>query len=553
MATDLIGKAKRLLSTERGTIYKDPGVGLRAALVYPNRYRVGMANLGFQAVYRLLNQHPRISCERGFLPDPGDEEEFERTSTPLFSLETQTPLSRFDVLAFSVPFEMDYPNVVRILDLARVPVGRDERKETGPLVIAGGSAVSFNPEPLAELVDAFVIGEAEEVVPRLARLLAEHRSERGTLRAEEEVLASLSSLDGVYCPARYEFTFGPGVVVSDIRPLFGAPRTVKRVAARDMDEHFASSVISSREAEFGEMVLAEVSRGCPRRCKFCVTAFCVYPVRNVSPEAFLRRVKETELPKERVGLVGTSLSDYQHLHQVGRELLKMGCRPSLSSLRPDAFDSELAEIVAQAGQETITFAPETASERLQRAIGKRLPRDSLPRALGLAQEKGIRRVKLYFMIGLPGEREEDLRLTAALLGDMRKGFPGLRLSASFSILVPKPFTPFEGVGMAPERELRERLRLLRSLLAGVRGLSFGMESPRQSRLQGMLSLGDRRLGEVLVTAAREGGGRSAWKKALSQAGLSQDGYLAPRPGGQLNPWAVLEMGGRAGNAVFRKP
>jgi len=545
----LIRKAKRLLAWEKGTMFKDPGVGVRVALVYPNRYRVGMANLGFQAVYRLLNEHPAISCERAFLPDKEDEEELVRTRSSLFSLETQTPLNRFDLLAFALPFEMDYPNVVRVLDLAGVPVRNEERRERGPLIIAGGSAISFNPEPLAEIVDAFVIGEAEEMIPKLAGILVEYGEHEGILRAEEGLVASLSQLEGVYCPSLCEFAFGPGASIAGMMPLQGGPERVRRAAVSDLDMHFASSVIATRAGEFGEMFLAEVSRGCPRRCRFCVTAYCVYPVRNVSPVAFLRRVKETRLPRERVGLVGTSLSDYPHLRQLGRELLAMGCRPSLSSLRPDTFDQELAEIVAEAGQDTLAFAPETGSKVLQQAIGKPLRPEALANALELAQGHGIPKVKLYFMVGLPGEGEEDLRLTAALLAEMRQGFPRLKTSATFSVFVPKPFTPFQGVGMPAEEDLKERIRLLRSLLGKIRGLSFGFESPRQSRLQGMLSLGDRRLGKVMVSAARAGGGRRAWQKALEEAGLSQDDYLAPRQEGQLNPWDVLEMLGSTGKRI----
>lgn len=541
MSIRLTKAAKHLLSLERGTIFKDPGAGVRMALIYPNRYRVGMANLGFQAVYRLFNLHPGISCERAFLPERGDEQELERTGTHLFSLETQTPLNRFDLLALALPFEMDYPNLVRILDLAGVPLLREERSESGPLILAGGSAVSFNPEPLADFVDAFVIGEGEEVVPRLAEALAGYRSRAALSSVRQELLASFASLEGVYCPSRYEFTFGPGATVAAIRPLSGAPKRVRRASVNDLDRHFASSVVSTRESEFGEMFLAEVSRGCPRRCKFCVTAFCVSPVRNVSARSYLRRVEEAQLPKERVGLVGTSLSDYPYLRDLAQELLRMGCRPSLSSLRPDALDEDLAEIVARAGQETLTFAPETASERLQTVIGKRLPADSLPRALEMAQRKGIPKIKLYFMIGLPGEQEEDLQLTAALLRDMRKGFPRLRLSAAFSILVPKPFTPFQCLGMSCEDELEDRIRLLRSLLRPIRGLALDFESPRQSRLQGMLSLGDRQLGKVIIAATRAGGSQGAWEKALEDSGLSQDDYLAPRSEGQLNPWDVLEV------------
>jgi radical SAM superfamily enzyme YgiQ (UPF0313 family) len=222
-------------------------------------------------------------------------------------------------------------------------------------------------------------------------------------------------------------------------------------------------------------------------------------------------------------------------------LLRVGCRPSLSSLRPEAFDRELAQIAAEAGQDTITFAPETASERLQRVIGKRIPADALPRALEMAQDKGIPKVKLYFMLGLPGEQEDDLRLTCSLLRDLRHSFPRLRLSAGFSILVPKPFTPLQGVGMPPESELQEKVSFLRSLLTGVRGLPLDVESPRQSRLQGMLSLGDRRLGAVMVAATHAGGGQRAWQNALQDAALSQDDYLAPRGQGQPNPWDVLEM------------
>lgn len=501
------------MSRERGTIAPKQS-GLRIALAFPNIYRLGMASLGFQLVYRMLNQLPDVSCERVFLPDPEEIAEHERTGTALFSIETQTPLAQFDAAAFSVSFEMDYINVLRMLRLANLPLRSDERSGSYPTVIAGGICPTFNPEPLADFVDAFVLGDAEPVLTDIARALE--------ISEQSEVLDRLAVTPGVYVPGR------------------GDLGKVERVVARDLSVFPSSSIISTPDAEFGEIELVEVARGCGRGCRFCVAGHVTRPPRP--------RKDVVVSDSRRFGLVGAAVFDYPHSAELCRRIIECGQQFSVSSLRLETVTPEIARLLAAGGQKTLTIAPEAATDRLRQVIGKPLadvadvsgfersgnPDTQVFAAVANAIDAGMRRVKLYFMIGLPTETDEDAVAIAEMALPLVATFPGVDFQVSVSCFVPKPWTPFQWHPMERETVLKRRLAIVRKALAGCRRVRFTSESPRLAFVQGLLARGDRELGRFLVAALANGGD---YRAALRETGIDADHYLyRQRTKEEVLPW-----------------
>jgi len=481
---------------------------LPIALVYPHTYYVGMSNLGFQAVYRLFNEEPDVVCERVFW-EPEEEE-------PL-SLESQRPLADFAVLAFSLSFELDYLRLAMMLRGAGIPVLAQERDEAHPLLIAGGAAVSANPEPLAPILDAFVIGEGEEAIPRLTEALRE-----GLGEGKEAVLEALAHIEGFYIPSRHR---GP----------------VRRQWVRDLDACPTASVIFTPDTEFGGMYLLEVSRGCGRGCRFCLAGHIYRPPRERSLARLLAQARgalETTFSKAKVGLVGAAVSDYSHIEELLRGLREMGARVSLSSLRADSLSPAMLESLVESGTRTLALAPEAGTERLRRIINKPISDEQVLRAAELASRYGLPQLKLYFMVGLPTETEEDVHALADLSLAVRKRFGG-RLIVNLAPFVPKAHTPFQWAAMASLKTLRERLRLAEGLLRR-QGVTVRAESPAWSRVQGVLARGDSRLG--LALARITGLSLAAWRKALRESGLEEEEFLRARPPGEPLPWFRVDCG-----------
>jgi radical SAM superfamily enzyme YgiQ (UPF0313 family) len=488
----------------RGAVRKDPGGRLSVALCYPNAERLGMANLGLHAVYRLLNEDPGARCERVFLPEGPEAPR---------SVESGTPLGDFDVIAFTLSFEEDFGHVLALLGRAGLPLRAADRDGSHPLVVAGGIATQINPEPVAPFLDAVLIGEGEVLVPPfLAFLGAAARASR------PELLRALARLPGAYVPGLYDVEYADtragGGWVTRFAPRDGAPERVTRRYVEDLSRVATSRVVDSPGAQFGDLWLTEVARGCLWGCRFCAAGFVQRPYREVDLEVLRAEARKGIERGLRVGLVGPDTSDYSGLDALTCFIGEQGGTFSPSSLRVDAITPALAGRMAAGGERSITLAPEAGTPRLRQVINKDFPDDRVVEAAAHALGQGMQHVKLYFMCGLPTETEEDvlgmarlaLRIRDEVMAPRAKvtGRMG-RITLSVNPFVPKPWTPFQWVPMADEGCLKAKRRVLERALR-PRGVDVDFFSPREAALQTLLSRGDRRCADLLELAHRETGG-----------------------------------------------
>ncbi|MEI7638001.1 MAG: radical SAM protein, partial [Syntrophus sp. (in: bacteria)] len=362
-------KCKEILSREDGYVKKLWGNSLNICLAYPNRYRTGMDSLGFQTVYSLLNQHPSVLCERVFLPDPGDEGFFAPGSLSLFSLESQRPLRDFDIIAFSISFENDYPNILKILDMARINLLSHERNESDPIIIGGGICVTMNPEPLADFFDLFLIGEAEEILPEfLSNLL---RTRKAKDAKKDNLLRLQKNVPGVYVPSLYNVSYRADGPIEKMVPIDASlPRNIKKQWARDIQTFSTETVISSPDTDFGTMFLTEVSRGCSRSCRFCAAGYLYRPSRFRKRENLEKSIRRGLETGGKIGLLGTAVSDHPELIDICRYILSRQGKIGAGSFRLDQLTSPLLELLKEGGIETLALAPEAGSQRLRDLIRK---------------------------------------------------------------------------------------------------------------------------------------------------------------------------------------
>ena len=538
---DLIDRLQELYKDEDSRVTINPHAEQKVAIVYPNTYFVGMSNLGLHIIYEEINLHPSSVCERIFLPEKQELDAYDKTKTPLMSVETQRPMHQFDVVAFDVTFEMDYFHIPLMLRHGRVPVTSEARTGFDPIVIAGGPCATFNPEPFADFIDAFIIGEGEGIVTAVLERIRQGR-EHGESR--EETIAGLARIDGVYVPVLYtpQYDDNKRFVGYDIAD--GAPQIIRR--------HFepltsgGETVIATNFTEFGAMYIIEVARGCGRHCRFCMAGYC-FRVPRVRPLDILKEgVDRAEKLGKKVGLMGAAISDYPEVDELVTYIRSKDMRYSCASLRADSLTQAVVDGLAESGQKTITIAPETGSERLRRVINKGISEENLRTAAQLSAKSGIQHMRLYIMIGLPTETDEDIDAIVGLAERTQAhmaevGCKG-RLTLSINPFIPKPFTPFQWMAMDHQKSVEKKLQYIKKSLQKNRRIEVLVESPKEAYIQGVLARGDRRLGKVLAACALDRGSKS-FKSEMKKAGLDMDDCnYRERKFEDYLPWSHLDMG-----------
>ncbi|MEK6599164.1 MAG: TIGR03960 family B12-binding radical SAM protein [Deltaproteobacteria bacterium] len=528
-------KAKELLSKEQGTVYKEWGGKVSVCLVYPNSYFLGMSNLGFQAIYHLLNSLDYVVCERVFLPDDKDIAEFERTDTPLFSLESQRPLAEFDIIAFSISFEEDYLNILKIFDLAKIPFLSSARKSAQPLIMAGGVAVSLNPEPIADFFDIFAIGEGEEFV---AEFIDTFKTAQLKAKTKDGLLEALVPVEGVYIPSFYKIVY-QGNFIKEFTPVKGSPAKVKSRKIKRLDAFPApSSHILTRETNFSNTYLIEVERGCGRGCRFCAAGFVYLPPRERELNGLKQGVLNGMGLTQKVGLVGAAVSEYSDLKALCGVVIDGNGELTLSSIRLDALNKETIKLLKQGGYKTITIAPEAGSKRLRDVINKSFSEKDIIEAIDIISASGIQKLKLYFMIGLSTETTEDIEAIIELVLKIKDALHGGLITVSINPFIPKPFTPFQWCAYEDVKSLKNKMGIIKDGLKNEKGIKINSLSPREGYIQAILSVGDRRIGKVLVDAHKKG-----WNNAIKSAAPGAEFYAERQKGfSEILPWDFIDNG-----------
>jgi radical SAM superfamily enzyme YgiQ (UPF0313 family) len=537
-------RARDLLSREVGYVQKPHGGRLRVALAFPNTYFVGMSSLGYQTVYRLFNDLDNVACERVFLPGRQELQEQLRSGAPLVTVESQTPVRDFDVLAFSVSFEWDYTNIVSMLRLAGMAPRADARTRHDPLVVIGGAVTFVNPEPLAPFADVVAAGEGELLVPSLVDAIRE-ASDRG------EVLRRLASARGFYIPSFYTVHYDADGRVAAFEPKPGtdAPPVVKKAAVKSTErlDPPATSIFTP-DTEFGSRFLIEVVRGCANLCRFCWAGYNYLPVRAFPADRILELAAAARRHSTRAGLVSIALCDHPEIERILAGLLAMGYSISPASLRMDDLTDPIVSLLRQSGERSITIAPEAGSDRLRRVINKTVTNAEILDRTDVIFRNGIENLKLYYMIGLPTETDDDLVAIRDLTLAMRnimvahgrdRGRLG-RIAGSVNPLIPKPGTAYQWLPMEDPAVTDRKGKRLRHLLAGVDNVYFTIKSERHSYYQALLSLADRRVAPAIEAAERNGGN---WRAAVAEAGVNADFFIfRDRSQDPVLPWDIIDGG-----------
>lgn len=558
-----VQKPARYTGGEYNAVVKDRrAVDVRYALCFPDTYEIGMSNLGVRILYGLMNEMDGVWCERVFAPWGDMEEEMRREGIPLYGLESGDSIADFDLIGFSLGYEMAYTNVLNMLDLAGLPLRSGERTELSPIVVAGGTC-AFNPEPLAPFVDLFVLGEGEDVSVEIIQLYRQAREEGW---GKEEFLTAAARIPGVYVPSLYEVSYHGDGTVAAVTPLEGAPARVTKRIVQDFDKSYfpVKTIVPSTEIVH-DRVMLEVFRGCIRGCRFCQAGYAYRPVRPRNPQRLVQQGIEAcrDSGYQEMTLSSLSTSDYRALEGLCDGLLEW-CEPnkvslSLPSLRADNFSLGLMERVQHVRKSGLTFAPEAGTQRLRDAINKNVTEEEILRSCRTAFSGGWSSVKLYFMLGLPTETDEDVIGIAELVykilqvwrenGSGKKR--GLSINLATAYFVPKPFTPFQWAAQITPEEYLRRVHLLQANLH-AKCVDYRYHESDLSRLEAVMARGDRRVGKALLEAHNLGCRLDGWDEyfdyekwleAFRRAGLDPDFYTTRGYGvDEILPWQTIDVG-----------
>ena len=529
--------AKTPHDTEIGTIRKSWRGRTRFALVYPNRYHVGMSNLGFQSVYRQLNDYDHIVCERAFLPEPSQKQ-----PAPLKTLESGKRLSDADVIAFSLSFENDYPHILSILEGIGLPARAEQRADRDPLLIAGGVASFLNPEPIAAFFDCFLIGEAEALLPRFLETFEPGHDRRTMLKRIAR------SVPGAYVPSFYNVDYKGDGTIAAFNPLEEVPPTVERVVLNELDRTATCSTILTPDTAFDRTYLIEVGRGCPHGCRFCSAGFIYRPPRFRSVDMLAENISQGLSHTDRIGLVGSAICDTPGIGELCDQFQSEEIRLSFSSLRADGLSPELLSTLKQSNVKTATLAPDAGSEHMRKVINKGLSEEMILAAADSLVANGIPNLKLYFMIGLPTETAEDVEAIVQLCKKIKHQFLKSsrsqkrigEITISLNCFVPKPFTPFQWVAMDEIGSLKKKIQKIKNELKKVPNIRIHADIPRWAYIQSLFSRGDRKVADILSLAHTQKGN---WAHTFKTVAVNPDFYVHRErdPGEQL-PWDFIETG-----------
>ena len=545
MSSDIISLYRSRLAREKGTVVKDRGGKLAVALAYPNTYRLGMSNLGYQYVYHLLNRRPDVVAERVFLPESQEMALYLQSGKPLLSLESQAPVHDFDVVAFSLSFENDYLHVLKILELAKIPLLAEKRSKSCPYVMAGGVTTFMNPEPLAPFMDFFLPGEAEAV---LDEFLDHFLSYGNVHRSRSDILRDLCrNMSSVYVPSFYHTEYHrDGTIRSFLPTRDHVPERIK--IARSTAEQIPASGITTPDTEFGGKVLIELGRGCTRSCRFCAAGYVYRPPRIPDETTTRLAIEEALQISRNLGLIAPAISDIPGIEDLASLILDNGGRFSVSSLRADSLTPRLLDHLHRAGQRTITIAPEAGSERLRRVINKHLTRSQIADAAKRLACTHAFAVRLYFLVGLPTETRQDIREILELVKTVKhhmiresapRGTIG-QIRLSVNCFVPKPFTPFQWVPLEQIASLKEKQKWLKKNLGREGGVRVNFDVPKWAYVQALLSMGDRRVSAMLLRAHEQNGN---WTQALRFSDVNPDFFVyRPRGTDEILPWDFVDHG-----------
>jgi radical SAM superfamily enzyme YgiQ (UPF0313 family) len=535
------------LGREIGTVRKDWGGKISVALVYPNVYNVAMSNLGFQSVYRQLNLREDTVAERVFLPEKKQESLFFKSSQGLLSTESLAPLRKFDLIAFSLSFEVDYLHILAILDMGRIPLLSHKRGSFLPLVVAGGVTTFLNPEPIAPFVDCFLLGEAETILDPFLVLFKDMKKNK--VDKDTALTTMAREAPSLYVPSLYEVTYGEDRKIRAVLPREkNVPEKIRVAHAALEANPVTTSAILSDKTSFSNKMLVELGRGCGRSCRFCAAGYVYRPPRVHEKKTLLACIDRITPSCDNIGLLSAAVSDTPGIEEIAQHIVRNKSRFSVSSLRVDSLTEALLKHLKKAGQKSVAIAPEAGSERLRKVINKHLTEETIIESVEMIARIQAFSVRLYFLVGLPTEGLGDVDAIITLVRTLRKRIINAskergrigHIRLSVNCFIPKPFTPFQWHPMESVPSLKAKQRRLKRNLGKVGGIRVSFNQPKKAYIQTLLSQGDRRVAKILYEAFQCGGN---WTKTLKQTDFDPDFFVYREKGfDEILPWDIVDHG-----------